>query len=317
MTAHVLRRLVHLVPVLLIVSAVVFFVFRIIPGDAAILLLYTGEGTVDPEDLAALRRNMGLDKPVYVQYLIWLGNALRGDLGVSYINQQPVSSLLLEKLPASLELGLLGMLLALVISLPVGILSALWRGSWLDQVARVLALLGFCMPRYFLAVLLIMVFAVNARWVPPAGYVDLLEDPVRNLHHAALPVLSVAITMAAVQMRFLRSSLLDVIGQDYIRTAHGKGLSFRAVVTDHALKNALIPFVTVVGLGMGHMLGGLVLVEQIFSWPGVGWLLMQSIVQRDFAVVQGAVLLITVGFVFINLLVDISYALLDPRIRYE
>ena len=317
MTAHVLRRLVHLVPVLLIVSAVVFFVFRIIPGDAAVLLLYTGEGKVDPEALAALRKNMGLDRPVYVQYLIWLGDALRGDLGVSYINRQSVISLLLEKLPASLELGLLGMLLALAISLPVGILSALWRGSWLDQVARVLALLGFCMPRYWLAVLLIMVFAVNAGWFPPAGYVSLLEDPTRNLRHATLPVLSVAVTMAAVQMRFLRSSLLDVIGQDYIRTAHAKGLAFRVVVVRHALKNALIPFVTVVGLGLGHMLGGLVIVEQIFSWPGVGWLMMQSITQRDFAVVQGAVLMITVGFVLINLLVDISYAYLDPRIRYE
>jgi peptide/nickel transport system permease protein len=295
----------------------VFFVFRIIPGDAAILLLYTGDDKIDPEALAIMRRNMGLDQPLYIQYLIWLGNALRGDLGVSYINQQSVISLLLEKLPASLELGLLGMLLALVISLPVGILSALWRGSWLDQVARLLALLGFCMPRYWLAVLLIMLFAVTAGWFPPAGYVGLLEDPLKNLHHAALPVLSVAVTMAAVQMRFLRSSLLDVIGQDYVRTAHSKGLVFRVVVMRHALKNALIPFITVIGLGLGHMLGGLVIIEQIFSWPGVGWLMMQSITQRDFAVVQGAVLMITIGFVLINLLVDVAYAFLDPRIRYQ
>lgn len=317
MTTYVLRRVVHLVPVLLVVSIIVFFVFRIIPGDAAILLLYSGDDRIDPDALAMMRSNLGLDKPLYLQYLIWIGNALRGDLGVSYINQQPVVSLLLEKLPASLELAVLGMLLALLVALPLGILSALWRGSWVDQVVRLLAMLGFCMPRYWLAVLLIMVFAVNARWFPAAGYVDLLENPGRNLHHAALPVLSVAVTMAAVQMRFLRSSLLDVIGQDYIRTAHGKGLAFRIVLVRHALKNALIPFVTVVGLGLGHMLGGLVIIEQIFSWPGVGWLIMQSITQRDFAVVQGAVLLITISFVLINLLVDIAYAFLDPRIRYN
>ena len=318
MTAYILRRIVHLIPVLLLVSAIVFFVFHVIPGDAAVLMLYTGGGEkIDPEALAELRRAMGLDQPLYIQYLVWLANALHGDLGVSYINQQPVVSLLLEKLPASLELGLVGMLVSMLISIPVGIISALKRGSWLDQVVRLLALLGFCMPRYWLAVLLIMLLAVGARWFPAAGYVSPLEDPATNLHHLILPMLSVAITLAATQMRFLRSSLLDVIGQDYIRTAQAKGLAYRLVILRHALKNALIPFVTVVGLGLGHMLGGLVIIEQIFSWPGVGWLMMQSITQRDYAVVQGAVLLITVAFVAINLLVDIIYAFLDPRIRYS
>lgn len=317
MTAYILRRIVHLIPVLLLVSAIVFFVFHVIPGDAAVLMLYTGGDTIDPEALAQLRKRMGLDQPIYIQYLVWLANALRGDLGVSYLNQQPVIALLLEKLPASLELGLIAMLASMFISVPVGILSALKRGSWLDQIARVLALLGFCMPRYWLAVLLIMVLAVNARWFPAAGYVSFFEDPAKNLQHMMLPMLSVAVTLAATQMRFLRSSLLDVIGQDYIRTAQAKGLAYRLVILRHALKNALIPFVTIVGLGMGHMLGGLVIIEQIFSWPGVGWLMMQSITQRDYAVVQGAVLLITVGFVVINLLVDITYAFLDPRIRYS
>ncbi len=317
MTAFILRRVAQLLPVLLLVSAVVFFLFHVIPGDAAVLMLGGAGEKIDQEALAQLRRTMGLDKPVWIQYLIWLGNALRGDLGVSYINQQPVISLLLEKLPATLELGLLGMVVSLLISVPVGILSALWRGSWLDQLGRLLAVVGFCMPRYWLAVLLILLLAVDARWFPPAGYVGLLEDPGANLYHVVLPVLSVSVTMAAVQMRFLRSSLLEVIGQDFIRTAHSKGLAHRVVVLRHALKNALIPFVTVVGLGMGQMLGGLVIIEQIFSWPGVGWLLIQSITQRDYSVVQGAVLLITVGFVLINLLVDITYAFLDPRIRYS
>lgn len=317
MAAYVLRRFVHLAPVLVLVSAIVFVVFHVIPGDAAVLLLYSSDGSIDPEALAAMRHKLGLDQPLYVQYAVWLANALRGDLGVSYINQQSVISLLLEKLPATLQLGLLAMALSLSISVPVGVISALRRGSWIDQIARFLAMLGFCMPRYWLAVLLVMLLAVQLRWFPAAGYVDFFEDPARNLYHIALPVLTVGLTMAAVQMRFLRSSLLDVIGQDYIRTAQSKGLVYRVVVLRHALKNALIPFVTVVGLSMGHMLGGLVIVEQIFSWPGVGWLMIQSIAQRDYAVVQGVVLLTTVGFVLVNLLVDITYAYLDPRIRYS
>jgi peptide/nickel transport system permease protein len=313
MTAYILRRVVHLLPVLLLISLIVFFVFRIIPGDAAVMRLGL---EADPEAVNELRRALGLDKPLPLQYLDWLGNALRGDLGQSSINQQPVLSLVLEKLPATLELAVLGVLLALVISLPVGILSALRRGTWLDHVARLLALVGFCMPRYWLAVLLILLLAVQVGWFPPAGYVDLEQDPLLNLRHAALPVLSVALTLAAVQMRFLRSSLLDVVAQDYVRTAHAKGLAPRAVVVRHALKNALIPFITVVGLEFGNLLGGLVVVEQIFAWPGVGWLMIQAITHRDYAVVQGAVLLVAAGFVLINLLVDVAYAYLDPRIRY-
>jgi peptide/nickel transport system permease protein len=313
MTAYIVRRVVQLLPVLLLISLIVFFVFRIIPGDAAVVRLGT---EADPEAVKELRRALGLDRPLPLQYLDWLGGTLRGDLGRSSINQQSVFWLVLEKLPATLELAVLGVLLALVISLPVGILSALRRGTWLDHVARLLALVGFCMPRYWLAVLLIMLFAVQVGWFPPAGYVDLGQDPLLNLRHAALPVLSVALTLAAVQMRFLRSSLLDVVAQDYVRTAHAKGLAPGAVVARHALKNALIPFVTVVGLEFGNLLGGLVVVEQIFAWPGVGWLMIQSITQRDYVVVQGAVLLIATGFVLINLLVDVAYAYLDPRIRY-
>jgi peptide/nickel transport system permease protein len=222
----------------------------------------------------------------------------------------------LEKLPASLQLMTLSMLLALAISLPVGILAALKRGTWVDQVTRVFALTGFCMPRYWLAVLLILFLAVQARWFPPAGYVGLQEDPLQSLHHAALPVLAIGLSLAAVQMRFLRSSLLEVISRDYIRTANAKGLRQRAVVLGHALKNSLIPFVTVVGLELGNLLGAQVVVEQIFAWPGLGWLMIQSIGQRDYAVVQGVVLVSATGVVVINLLVDVAYAYLDPRIRY-
>jgi len=312
-SGYVARRVGQLVPVLLIVSAVVFFVFRIIPGDMAVMRL--GQNA-DPESITAMRKLLGLDRPLYVQYVEWLGNAARGDLGTSYINEQSVTSLVLQTFPATLELAVLGMLLALVLSVPVGILAALRRGSWLDHIARVMALIGFCMPRYWLAVLLISLLAVQVGWLPPAGYADLSTDPAGNLRHAALPVLSLGLTIAAVQMRFLRSSLLDVLGQDYVRTARAKGLPPRTVSLRHALKNALIPFVTVVGLEMGSLLGGLVVVEQIFSWPGIGWLMINSITQRDYAVVQGSVLLIAAGVVAINLVVDVLYGYLDPRIRY-
>ncbi|MGQ0551353.1 MAG: ABC transporter permease [Armatimonadota bacterium] len=313
MTAYITRRLLQLLPVLLVVSAIVFFVFRIIPGDAAVARL--GE-SADPESVARLRRAMGLDRPLYIQYLIWLGRAVHGDLGESQVNRQGVFSLVIEKFPATLELAALGITLSLLLSIPAGILSALRRGSWLDHLTRLAAMVGFCVPRYWLAVLLILMLAVQWRWFPPAGHVPLSDHPLANLRFAALPALSVALTLAAVQMRFLRSSLLDIIAQDYIRTAHAKGLAHRAVVLRHALKNALIPFVTVVGLEFGNLLGGLVVVEQIFSWPGVGWLMVQSIIHRDYAVVQGAVLLIATGFVTVNLLVDVAYAALDPRIRY-
>jgi peptide/nickel transport system permease protein len=313
MTSYIVRRILQLVPILLFISAIVFFVFRIIPGDAVAVAM--GEGA-DRESADALRHKLGLDKPVYLQYFDWLGSAVQGDLGTSLINHQSVLSLVLEKFPATLELTCLSVLLALLISLPVGILAALRRGSWIDQLTRVVTLAGFCMPRYWLAILLILFFAVQAHRLPPAGYVGLNEDPGLSLRYAALPVLSIALSVAAVQMRFLRSSLLDVISQDYIRTAYAKGLQTRIVILGHALKNTLIPFMTVVGLEFGNLLGGQVVVEQIFAWPGVGWLMIQSISQRDYAVVQGAVLLVACGFVILNLLVDVAYAYLDPRIRY-
>jgi peptide/nickel transport system permease protein len=297
---------------LLVSSTLVFFIFQVIPGDEATARLGMNS---DPQAAENLRRQLGLDRPLFVQYLDWLGKAVRGDLGKSYVNEQSVTSLVLEKFPATLQIAFMGVLLSLLISVPVGTIAALRRGTWIDQVARMIAMVGYCVPRYWLGVLLILAFAVRIQWLPPAGYVPFTEDPVMNLRYAALPVIALAATLAAVQMRFLRSSLLDVVAQDYVRTAYAKGLTHRVVVVRHALSNALIPFITVVGLQFAELLGGLVVVEQIFAWPGVGWLMVQSITQRDVAVVQGAVLLVAVGFVLINLLVDIAYAYLDPRIH--
>jgi peptide/nickel transport system permease protein len=297
---------------LLVSSTLVFFIFQVIPGDEATARLGMNS---DPQAAENLRRQLGLDRPLFVQYLDWLGKAVRGDLGKSYVNEQSVTSLVLEKFPATLQIAFMGVFLSLLISVPVGTIAALRRGTWIDQVARMIAMVGYCVPRYWLGVLLILAFAVRIQWLPPAGYVPFTEDPVMNLRYAALPVIALAATLAAVQMRFLRSSLLDVVAQDYVRTAYAKGLTHRVVVVRHALSNALIPFITVVGLQFAELLGGLVVVEQIFAWPGVGWLMVQSITQRDVAVVQGAVLLVAVGFVLINLLVDIAYAYLDPRIH--
>lgn len=314
MSIYLLRGLLRLVPVTLLVSAAVFFVFRIVPGDIAVARL--GENA-DPVAVARLREAWGLNRPLPVQYLSWLLAALHADLGESYQSKQSVTSLLLEKLPATVELALVGSALSLLLSIPAGIASALLRGRWLDRLLRLLALLGYCMPRYWLAILLILVFAVKLSWLPPAGYAGIFESPAANLQYVTLPAISVALTLAAIQMRFLRSSLLDVVDQDYIRTARAKGLGERAIVLRHALKNSLIPFVTVVGLELGSLLGGLVVVEQIFAWPGIGWLTIQAIVQRDYAVVQGAVLLVAVGFITVNFAIDLLYVYLDPRIRYH
>jgi peptide/nickel transport system permease protein len=254
---YVVQRVLQLVPVLLVSSTLVFFIFHVIPGDEATARL--GMNT-DPEAAANLRRQLGLDRPIYRQYLDWLSRAIQGDLGKSYINEQTVVSLVLEKFPATLELAFLGVFVSLLISVPVGTISALHRGTWVDQIARVLAMVGYCVPRYWLGVLLILAFAVRNQWLPPAGYVPFSEDPLMNLRYAALPVIALAATLAAVQMRFLRSSLLDVIAQDYVRTAYAKGLAHRIVVMRHALANSLIPFVTVVGLQFAELLGGLVVV---------------------------------------------------------
>jgi len=313
-TAFIARRLLQMIPVLVLVLALVFVIFRLVPGDPAQLILGANP---DPDSLAALRHKFGLDQPLPIQFLKWLGDAVQGDLGSSRINDQSVVSLILEKFPVTLELAALAMVIGCVIGIPAGIISALKRDSWVDIGARVISLFGFSVPNYWLAILLVIVFSLKLDWLPPAGYKPLREDPVAHFRYLILPAVTMGLPIAAEQMRFLRASMLDVIHQDYIRTARAKGLGGRSVVIRHALKNALIPFLTITGLQIGFLLGGSVVVEQIFSWPGIGWLTYQSITSRDYAVVQGAVLVGAVGFLVMNLLVDISYVLLDPRIRAE
>ncbi len=303
-----------MIPALILVMALVFVVFRLVPGDPAQLILGANP---DPASLIALRHKFGLDQPIPVQFAKWLVQASQGDLGVSRINDQSVVQLILQKFPLTAELAVMAMLIGFAIGIPAGIISALKRDTWLDLGARVFSLVGFSLPNYWLAILLVIAFSLKLNWLPPAGYVSPSKNLIGHLRYLILPSLTLGLPIAAEQMRFLRASMLDVINQDYIRTARAKGLAGRTVVLRHALKNAFIPFLTVSGLQIGFMLGGSVVIEEIFSWPGIGWLTFESIQVRDYAVVQGAVLISAVGFLLINLLVDIGYLLLDPRIRAE
>ena len=314
MTRYIILRLLQMIPVTLLVMAMVFVIFRLIPGDPVQFILGADP---NPETVAALRHKFGLDQPLPLQFLYWLNDILHGDLGISYINQQSVFSLILEKLPATLQLALFAMVLGSLIGVPAGLIAALKQDSWFDLFVRTIGLLGFSIPRYWLAILLVILFSLTLRWIPPAGYVPLSKSLSGNLRTVILPTVTLALPIAAEQMRFLRSSMLEVIRQDYVRTARAKGLQSRTVVLQHALKNALIPFLTIFGLQIGFLLGGSVVVEQITGWPGIGWLTLQSINLRDYAVVQGVVLFSALAFLAINLIVDILYTLLDPRIHYK
>jgi peptide/nickel transport system permease protein len=312
---YIARRILQLIPVLFVVSAVVFFAFRVVPGDPAQLALGVD---ATPEALEALRKEFGIDKPIVVQYGIWLSEVLRGDLGVSRLEgHRRVTEVLRPKIPATLELVVVGIAFALVIAIPLGIAAAVGAGGRVDQFARVVALMGFSTPSYWLAILLMLFFSVRLKWLPAGGYVSPGDDVLQHLRALVLPTFTVGFIQAASLVRFLRAGMLEVLNLDYVRTARAKGLTERAVIYGHALKNSLISLITVLGTNIGGLVSGLVVTEQIFAWPGLGWQMVTSIAMRDYQVVQGAVLYTALMFVTINLLVDVCYALLDPRIYYE
>lgn len=308
------ERSLHMLVVMWLVATLVFFIFRILPGDPAQLIL-----GLEPTraSLEALREQMGLNRPLLVQYADWLWNAARGDLGTS-ISQgdRPVASLIFPALWRTLELAGIGVLFGLIVSIPMGILAARHAGTWVDQATRLVALVGFSIPSYWLAILLMLAFSYQINLFPAGGYVDPGVDLQRHLHHLVLPAFTVGVTMAAVLTRFMRSGMLEVLRLDYVRTARAKGARPSTVLYRHALRNALLPFVTVVGINFGALIGGMVVTEQVFAWPGLGWLIIQSITVRSYAVVQGAVLISAALFVLINLIVDILYAIIDPRVSY-
>jgi peptide/nickel transport system permease protein len=312
---YVAQRLVHGVLVLWIVATAVFFLFRVIPGDPAAMTLGFD---APPQALAAVRAEMGLDRPLHVQYASWLFNLLRWDLGRSPTNgNAPVASLVFPSLWRTLELASLSMLVGVSIALPLGMLSALRVGSSVDQLARVVTTIGFSMPTYVLGIVALLVFAEMIPLLPSAGYVPPTEDLVLHLKHLILPAASVGFVMAARLARFMRAGMLDVLSQDYVRTAYAKGVPGWRVNARHALPNAMLAFVTEVGVNFGLLLGGMVVIEQVFAWPGLGWLMIQSTLNRAYDVVQVAVLFSAAAFVIVNLAVDLSYCVLDPRIAYE
>jgi peptide/nickel transport system permease protein len=314
MYAYIARRLVLLVPVMLGVSLLVFVMIRLIPGDIVDSML--GMDATTPEVRAELRQLFGLDQPMYLQYLHWFGGVLHGDFGVSLRNSQPVSDAILSHLPVTVELALLAVLVSCSFAIPLGVVSALHRNTWLDLLVRVAGLIGVSFPSFWLATMLLLISSLAFHWLPPPIFVGPQQDVRVNLSQMLMPMLSLAAGHSAVTMRMTRSAVLEVLRRDYMRTARAKGLLERTVIMVHGLKNALIPVITVLGLQMGYLLGGTVIIEQIFSIPGMGWLLLNGIYQRDYPVVQAMTLLLAVSFVLTNLIVDIFYTVVDPRIRY-
>ncbi|MBV9172075.1 MAG: ABC transporter permease [Chloroflexi bacterium] len=313
MNGYIVRRLASMVPVLLIVSVVAFALLYILPGDPALAIV--GESG-DQKTYLALRHDLGLDQPLYAQYLSWLGRVLQGDFGRSVRTSEPVAGILMQRIPISLYVGAAGLVVGLVIGLSVAIISALKPGSRIDSVGTVLAMGGVAMPSFWQALLLMYVFAVLLRWLPPSGFTAPSVDPLLSARMLIMPAIVLGTHSAAVIMRQGRSALLEVLGQDYVTTARSKGLGERMVVARHALKNAMIPIVTVVGLQVGNLVGGAAITETIFAIPGVGRAAVDAIFSRDYPVLQGAVLVLTLAVLIANLLTDLLYAYLDPRIRY-
>jgi len=306
MGAYIGRRLIQSVLVVFGVSVLVFFLLRLAPGDPVSMLLAE---TASPEQIEAVREKWGLNQPIPVQYMVFLSHALQGDLGNSLFFQQPALNVLLERMPATLQLSGVALFFSLSVAIPVGLLSALRRDSFWDYFGTGLAMLGQAIPPYWLGIMLILVFSVGLGWFPTSGR--------GTIWHLVLPAVTLGSVLMALITRLVRSGMLDVLSEDYIRTAHAKGLPKQVVIVRHALRNILIPLVTVVGLQLGALFGGAVITESIFAWPGVGRLALQAISARDYPLVQASVLFISVIYVFLNLAVDIVYVYLDPRIHFE
>ncbi|MEX2534587.1 MAG: ABC transporter permease [Trueperaceae bacterium] len=309
------QRLLHMLLVMWMVATLVFLIFRILPGDPAQMIL-----GLEPSraSLEALREQMGLNRPLYVQYFDWLTSAMRGDLGIAMTQgERPVTAMVIPALFRTLELAGLGIIIGLVVAVPVGIIAAQRSGTWVDQLARFSALAGFSLPSYWLGILLMLTFAYAWDILPAGGYSSIGDGLGKHIQYLILPTVTVGVVTAAILTRFMRAGMMEVLRLDYVRTARAKGLPERVVTYRHALRNALLPFVTVVGINFGALVGGMVVTEQVFAWPGLGWLIIQSINVRSYAVVQGAVLMTAAVFVLVNLIVDILYAFIDPRVSYQ
>lgn len=314
MLGILVRRLASAVPIMVMVSLITFTMIHMIPGDPAAAIA----GLAATQDqIANIRADLGLDQPVLTQLLRWYGNLLQGDLGRSLLLGQPVLDATMDRLPVTLALSAYALVLTLVIGLGSGIIAALRQNTWVDQAAMLFAMIGISLPNFYLGLLMIILFAVELRWLPTGGYVPLLQDPLGWLATSTMPAISLALLLAGLLARITRSTMLEVLRQDYIRTARAKGLPRRQVVIKHALSNALIPITTVIGIIVSLLISGSVVTETLFSIPGIGQLLTQAVLNRDYPMVQGGLLITTALLVLVNIAVDVFYAVLDPRVRYD
>ncbi len=309
-----MRRLLLLVPTLLGVTIVVFVLVRLLPGDAATLQLQDARST--PADEAALRAQLGLDKPIYLQYADWLGTLLHGDLGHSFRSKQPIAQELASRIPVTLELGMVALMIASVVATSVGVISAVRQDTWMDYTARSTAIALLAIPAFWLGTLVVTLPSVWWHWTPPLQYVRLTQDPLKNLSIIIIPALILGLGLSGGLMRLVRTQMLEVLRQDFIRTASAKGLAEQAVITRHALKNALIPALTVLGLQVGLLVSGTVVLESIFVLPGMGRYLLEAVQSRDYPAIQALNLIFATVIVVTNLVVDLLYGWLDPRVRY-
>lgn len=313
MAGYITRRALQALAVLLGVSVLVFAIIHLVPGDPVRLALGT---RFDQDTYEALRARAGLDQPLVTQYFTWIGNVLGGDLGVSFRSGRPVTMMITERLPATLTLAVGAIVVALLIAFPLGIASAIRQGGILDYVATGVSQAGISMPDFWMGILLILVFSLQLDLLPPSGYVSITQNPWEWFTHLLMPAVTVGVVSGSVLTRFVRSSVLEALGQDFTRTAESKGLAERTIILRHVLPAALVPVVTVTGLQLAYLLSGVVVVEEVFAWPGLGRLALDAVLARDYPVLQGAVLLFAGFFLLVNLLVDLLYAWLDPRIRF-
>jgi peptide/nickel transport system permease protein len=322
MYRYIMNRVLLVIPTLVGAAALVFVLMRLIPGDICVVRLGSGGGSVDPRAVALCHAELGLDRPVILQFLDFVWGLFRLDFGVSMWSGKPVAEEIVARLPISLEIAVMATVVAILIAIPLGTISALRQNSWIDHVARTVAIAGIAMPSFWLGIVAILAVLTISRvvfdrpWMPPIEYVPFWQDPVRNLSMAILPALTVGYRYAAVTMRMTRSAMLEVLREDYIRTARAKGLIERLIINRHALKNALLPVVTLVGIEFAFLIGGLVVTEQVFNLNGVGRLFVLAVQNQDYTLTQALVMLTVAIFVFVNLVVDLLYAWLDPRIRF-
>ena len=319
MKTYALRRLGLFIPTLILTTLIVFVLFFLVPGDAALVIL-TGEegaGAVTDEDIARMRQELGLDRPIHVQYGSWIWGILRGDLGTSIWYQTPVIDELKDKFVVTVELSIFGIAMAFLMAVPLGIISAVKQDTWPDYISRIVSLVGIALPTFWLSILMVYFLAYTFNWLPPLGYASLWEDPWLNLEQLFFPALAIAFHDLAFTARVTRSSMLEVLREDYMRTARAKGLKEMAVVGRHALKNAILPVVTVSGYQFARALGGVIIVETIFVVPGLGRFVIESILHRDFVVLQAVIVLTAAVVLTLNLVIDLLYGILDPRIRYQ